>query len=168
MHYKEILQRLYAKCPEKLPERLLALDPGETTGWSLWVDGQYKDGGQLETVVLSTESQGVKVLNWAPLKELFVTTKPTLVVYENYRIYSHKLDRHSFSEVETLRLIGGIDLICWEESIPVANQMAVQAKSFITDDKLKAWDFWLKGLKHSRDSMRHALYYIIVTAPKLK
>lgn len=40
-------------------------------------------------------------------------------------------------------------------------QMAVTAKNFCTDDKLKQWGFWQAGQKHARDSIRHGCYFLL-------
>jgi hypothetical protein len=184
MKYQEVLNKVYDGDFSRVPDRLLCLDPGETTGWCLFRKGQLTEYDQIATVNLSDEGkQGSKVLQWKPLIELFRKTQPTYVVCENYRVYAHKLERHSNSQVETLRLIGGIDLICsmtmhisllcdaWfscdeykdEHAIPITYQMAAQAKGFITDERLKDWDFWKPGMKHSRDAIRHGLYFLIIT-----
>lgn len=194
MKYQDVLRKVYAGDFSTIPERLLCLDPGETTGYALFENGYLKTYGQTETVILSEEKgakQGEKVIDWGALEELFCDQAPTYIVCENYRIYAHKLDRHSFSQVETLRLIGGIDMMChngwmerktpgdgwddelWEgdpcqlityyQPVPIAYQMAVQAKGFITDERLKEWDFWKPGMRHSRDAIRHGLYFLIIT-----
>lgn len=83
------------------------------------------------------------------------------IVCEDYRIYEHKLTRHTFSPVYTLRIIGAIELMAAYYHLPVNFQMAMQAKGFVSDDKLKAWDFWQEGMRHSRDSIRHVLYWLL-------
>jgi hypothetical protein len=189
MKYQEVLRKVYAGDFSTVPERLLCLDPGETTGYALFEKGCLKAYGQIETVVLNgtkDAKQGEKVIDWYVLEELFCNYEPTYVVCENYRIYAHKLERHSFSQVETLRLIGGIDMLChngwigrkicnkeceevsyefvkYYQPIPIAYQMAVQAKGFVTDERLKEWDFWKPGMRHSRDAIRHGLYFLIIT-----
>lgn len=165
MKYKAVIEKVYQGDLSKVPQRLLCLDPGETTGWCLFEQGKLTKWGQIETVLANGQ------LNWPILTELFFDTVPTHVVCENYRVYSHKLDRHSFSEVPTLRIIGGIDYLCmmWVDDdmkparIPIAYQMAVQAKGFATDDRLKDWDFWQPNMKHARDAIRHGIYYLIIT-----
>ena len=138
----------------KVPDRLLVLDPGNTTGYALFKEHTLSAYGEVETIKDD-------ILRWDNLFELFDLTKPTYVVCENYRIYQQKLARHSFSPVHTLRLIGGIDLCSWNDRIPIHYQMASQAKAFVTDDKLKEWGFWKEGMRHSRDAIRHGLYFLL-------
>lgn len=163
MKYLELLQR-YRKGLYVPPERLLCLDPGFTTGVAVFENGELSSWEQVTTIVQHTNGTTIK---WADLVSLLIRVQPTLVVCENYRIYEHKLDQHSNSSVDTLRLIGGIDLLCsqgWDAfapPVPIVYQMATQAKGFCTDDKLKEWGYWQKGMRHSRDAIRHGCYYML-------
>lgn len=135
----------------KAPKRLLCLDPGETTGWAVFEEGKLTAAGQARTID-----------GWEVIHQLFVDIKPTMVIFENYRVYAHKLERHSNSEVYTLRLVGVIEFISeMLFAIPHYNQMAQQAKGFTNDDKLKAWGFYSKGQRHSRDAIRHGCYFLL-------
>lgn len=154
----------------KTPERLLCLDPGETTGWALFEHHKLVRWGQVRTV------ENDKIL-WHNLDQLFLDTDPDFIICEDYRIYQHKLARHSFSPVLTLRLIGGIDLMAtlgWysvdnfkdeayyeQHTCPIEYQMATQAKAFVTDEKLINWGFWQDGMRHSRDAIRHGCYFLL-------
>jgi hypothetical protein len=134
------------------PERLLCLDPGHVTGWCVFERGKLTAAGQALTM-----EEG-----WHCIDDLFNDVQPTMVVYENYRVYAHKLERHSNSEVYTLRLVGVIEYLCDVKfNIPQYNQMAHQAKGFVTDDKLKSWGFYKSGLRHARDAMRHGIYFLL-------
>lgn len=134
------------------PKRLLVLDPGETTGWALFEDGKLSAAGQA-----ATKREG-----WRCIHSLLMDIKPDMLVYENYRVYEHKLERHSNSEVYTVRLIGVIeylcDIVC---GIPHYNQMAHEAKGFVSDDKLQKWGYYKPGLKHARDAIRHGCYFLL-------
>jgi hypothetical protein len=101
-------------------------------------------------------------VGWHEIHGLFEYTHPTMVIYENYRVYEHKLSRHANSEVYTLRLVGVIEYLCEvQHNIPFYNQMAHQAKGFVTDEKLKAWNMYQTGQKHARDSIRHGIYFLL-------
>lgn len=148
------------------PGTLLCLDPGFTTGVAVFRNGILAPGIQVETIVSINGKNDIK---WDNLLNLFKEVRPTRVVCENYRIYAHKLDQHTNSSVDTLRLIGGIDMLCklspiilgTNEPIPIRYQMASEAKGFCTDDKLKRWGMWQKGMRHSRDAVRHGCYYLL-------
>lgn len=137
--------------------RLLALDPGETTGWSLFNaaqdDVQLLDAGQLKTWPMEDAVQNfTKHLN---------EHHPTRVIYEQYRVYEWKTDDHAWSQVPTLRIIGCLETLCIQKKIPFSHQTAQQAKNFCTDEKLEAWGYYIKGQKHARDSIRHGCYFLL-------
>lgn len=155
----------------QMPSRILCLDPGETTGWAFFENTQLVRWGQITTV------ENEKIC-WDTLDTLFADICPDFVVCEDYRIYQHKLARHSFSPVLTLRLIGGIDLLCnsgWyvyngidefdhsydRYTCPIHYQMATTAKTFCTDERLKSWGFYQEGMRHSRDAIRHGCYFLL-------
>lgn len=137
--------------------RLLSLDPGEMTGWTLWdcIPGQDDvriAHGQMACWPLS---------DFVPEFEQFLGRwRPTFCVYESYHIYDWKLDTHSFSDVPTLRIIGSIETQLLQQSIPYTHQTAQVAKNFVKDERLKYMGYWETGLKHSRDAHRHAMYFL--------
>jgi hypothetical protein len=150
--FYDLLQRVRGE--QRIPKTLLCLDPGETTGWSIFHEGKLIDWGQSKTVEDGN-------IIWNEIQMLFLHSQPSHILCEDYRIYQHKLDRHSFSPVLTLRIIGGIDLLANQTHISINYQMASQAKGFVTDDKLKLWNFWQSGQRHARDSIRHACYFLL-------
>lgn len=162
-----LLHAVYKDDLDRIPHRLLALDPGNDTGWALFVDGKLTEWGQSDTCEDTGGSCGVSCqIFWKELPALFDKTRPTQVIMENYRVYSHKLERHTFSEVPTLRLIGGIDFLCWLQGIPIYYQMATQHKSFVSDAKLKSWGLWKEGMRHSRDAIRAGIYFLMISNVK--
>ena len=159
MQFKELLERS-RKVPLPKGLTLLALDPGHTCGYCVFVDGEMTSCGQVEFV---TERKGSNEghIVWYKIWELFDVVAPDMVVFEDYRVYQHKLERHSFSPVLTLRIIGGIELLCAMRNIKTFSQMANTAKGFVSDEKLKDWGFFGKAQRHSRDSIRHAIYFLL-------
>lgn len=146
---------------------LLALDPGETTGWSIWECNTPSTFvkmiacGQLDT----WDKENSSIVNCVHnFPELISTAKkygPLEVVMEAYRVYEWKADSHSWSDVPTLRIIGSMETRLIDDSIPYTFQTAQVAKKFVTDELLKRFGFYERGQRHSRDSMRHALYYLL-------
>lgn len=125
---------------------------GETTGWAVFEDGILTASGQLSN----------KVEGWHSVDKLFDDVQPNMVLYENYRVYAHKLERHSNSEVYTLRLVGVIEYLCEvKHQVPWYNQMAQQAKGFVSDEKLQRWGMYQRGQKHARDAIRHGIYFLL-------
>lgn len=153
--FEELLKKTRSRDPKwKVPNTLLCLDPGHTTGVAVFRDGRLTDCPQVQTVA---DDQ----LLWQNLLELFAETQPTRIVCEDYKIYAHKLKQHTNASVWTLRLIGGIDLWAHMHNIPITYQMASMAKGFCQDGKLKRWGFWATGMRHSRDAIRHGCYYLL-------
>lgn len=151
--FTELFQRI--RGGKRVPHRLLCLDPGKTTGWAFFEDGTLTRWGQLEQCYDDNNIDAVAMNNL--LEEL----KPDFIVYEDYRVYAHKLDRHTFSPIMTIRLLGVIEMYCQIKGIPAQKQMAATAKNFCTDSKLKTWNFWKRGMRHSRDAIRHGCYFLL-------
>ena len=151
--FSEMLERLRGK--HTIPSKLLCLDPGKTTGWCLF------ENGQLTTVDHVPDCYDDKNVNVVPLLKLIEDIQPDFILYEDYKVYSNKLDRHAFNPVFTVRLIGAIEAHAQMTGIKTHKQMASTAKSFVTDDKLKQWGFYEKGLKHGRDAIRHGCYFLL-------
>lgn len=155
----DFLTFLYKTAPKTLPPKcLIALDPGETTGWALFTNGSLEAFGQLPT---HTVAQSVALLT-----DLFQEHLPNTVVYEDYRIYAWKAQSHSWETLHTPRLIGCIQTLVTQQSIQVCAQMAQQPKVFCTNDKLKMWGLYKPGVKHALDAIRHGTYYMLFNHKK--
>lgn len=151
--FYDLLQRL--RGDKKTPERLLVFDPGKTTGWSLFENGRLTKFGHVEECFDDKNIDSTKIIS------LCEEIQPDFILYEDYKVYSHKLERHTFSSVFTLRLIGVIETYAQMKNIPTHKQMATTAKNFATDEKLKRWGFWQQGMKHARDAIRHGCYFLL-------
>lgn len=130
-------------------QRLLALDPGETTGWSVW---DYSDRQPLTYVAHGMIAGGlVGFIEWWPVipDELL----PTEVVCESFVLDG----RTAFPNVTPLRIEGALAAL-WHG--PVTLQRNTY-KMHGPDDLLKRIGLWWKGAGHDRDSARHAIAYCI-------
>lgn len=137
---------------EEIPSAVLALDPGETTGWAFFNKAVLKATGELKATDIGTVVP--------QLENLFKLLQPQVLVVEDYRIYSWKTKQHAFSDVFTLRLIGCIETLAVQNQIPLYKQSAQVAKNFCTDSKLQEWDIYVTG-NHIRDAVRHGAYFLI-------
>ena len=138
---------------------LLALDPGETTGWCVF---EYLAANDSYVKVASGQLKTWPMQDFVNnFKQLLAMYKPTAIVHELYAVYEWKATDHSWSSVPTLRVIGGIEVFAIMADIPVYTQTAQIAKNFCTDDKLKTWGFYITGEKHARDAFRHAAYFLL-------
>jgi len=137
----------------------LAVDPGETTGL---------------TVIDVTPTGDIKICrqeqiaSW-PLNEFVPTItklldywKPDFVVMEAYHVYAWKLNEHTFSEVPTIQIIGALKALCITREISYGEQTAQTGKAFWSDERLKTFEVFFPGMKHARDSLRHALQFLVL------
>lgn len=128
--------------------KMVTFDPGGTTGWACFQGIDLTACGQFEI------DYGKNI------KAILDGYTPDVVVCENYKVYAHKISANVGKEVQPSELIGVIEYLCNERDIPVVRQMAFQAKGWAKDTKLRAWGLWQKGMKHSRDAIRHGLYFL--------
>jgi hypothetical protein len=153
------LYKAYIRNPElRFEGKLLSLDPGETLGWSSWQctkdDVKLLEYGQWLCTPFDTNGIPAVI-------RLIERVMPDHIVYEDYKVYSFKSAAHSWSALHTPQLIGCIRMLCQQKGLKPSKQMAQEAKGFCTDDKLQEWGYWLKGNKHARDAIRHALFYLL-------
>lgn len=141
--------------------KVLAFDPGETTGWALFdrttTTTRLLGAGQVKTWPLRS---GV-----GTVQDLFTNFRPDIMVYESYHIYSWKANQHKNSEVATIQIVGCLQTLAIQYDLPYTAQTAQVGKQFCNDSKLEDWGLWLPGLKHARDAIRHGCYYILFGEP---
>jgi hypothetical protein len=130
--------------------RVLAVDPGGTTGIAFYEDGFftsyqrdcYEDA--VDSIVDCVRPPSLDAL-----------------VCEGFHIRgnTHKLDAGAFSQ--TTDLIGACRFVASEKGIPFIRQTPAQAKGFATDDKLRTLG-WYNPSKggHQNDAARHLLVYL--------
>jgi hypothetical protein len=134
---------------------IVGIDPGETTGMCIYLPWQQNI---LHIKQIPTKS----IVNGylAIKKELPQTDHPIHMVCEDYRVYQHKLESHAWAGLHTPQLIGAIKIIAHEQNAILSTPMAVEAKSWATDENLKEWGIYEPGLKHGRDAERHVMKYM--------
>ena len=155
MTFKELLtKQIESFKPDwQIPKVLLAIDPGETTGYSIFKDGElFKHG----VIIWKIPSLGYEIFV-NHLKEDF----PNAVVCEDYRLYANRVNAQLGSQIPTIKIIGAIEMLCSTNRIPLFKMMASQAKGFATDDKLKEWGYYKKINRHSRDSIRVGCHWLL-------
>lgn len=130
---------------------LLTLDPGETTGLCTFYQGNKSFFvTQLETPTIERGIQEIR----------HYLEHMQHVRMEDYKVYAHKAGDHAGLRLHTSELIGCIKTLCYQNAIPYTLKLAMHAKQFWTDEKLKAVGLYSPGLKHGRDALRHALFYL--------
>lgn len=141
--------------------RIIALDPGETTGYAIFEGISLKHCSMIKT---PTVYEGVKELQPILIKDI---TLECAIVCEDYRVYGWKAQSHINEELHTPKLIGAIETMCMLRSKDVHKQTAHVAKTFADDAKLRFWGLHQKGMRHANDAIRHALYFYFIHYPRL-
>lgn len=152
--FKELLENQIKnyKPDWKIPSKIVAIDPGMTCGYSVFVDGEL----YVADVVKLDNKRG-----WDLIVDKMLFFNPSIVVCEDYKLYASKATAQIGSSIDTVKIIGALEFVCGREKIPMFKQMAHTAKAFCTDDKLKEWGYYKKINPHARDSIRHGCYYLL-------
>lgn len=97
--------------------------------------------------------------------------KRFIVVIEDYLLYANQSSAQINSRMETCKLIGALQLFCYQHHIPYCMQIAAEVKNRWTDEILhyKKYLGYRKSKHilpngelidhHCRDSIRHAVHY---------
>ena len=123
--------------------RVLAFDPGETTGWAL-VDSETEN-----RTFLSGE---FPAFSWAA--KLVNGYEPDVAVVEAFRLYPSRAKAQSWSTFPAVEVIGVIKFVCQKANVPIVFQNASLAKSIWVDCDQGAIN------KHAYDALRHALIWL--------
>ncbi|AXH50337.1 RuvC-like resolvase [Gordonia phage NatB6] len=152
--------------PAKLLDKTVR--PHETI--TQWHHGEIDCGAKSGQVANSAAAQGIDLGGSASGEAAGVFMMERLirlggrvpcatVVIEDFILRTQSQKRDAISPV---RLISSLDTLLWIERIvpePVKQQPS-EAKTTITDERLKQWGLWASGSRHARDADRHALLFI--------
>lgn len=154
--------------------KILAMDPSGnfnegkgTTGWALLDEnGKIIACGQLLAVTFDQ-----KELYWDNHLLLIDKLQPDVLVIEDFLLYANRSQNQINSRFETPKLIGIIELFCWQHKIELAFQKASEVKLRWNDERLILKGFLSKSgnryyaggvqiTEHIRDAIRHGVHYI--------
>ena len=164
MTFNELLTQLRGEEWEP-PESLLSIDPGETTGWAMFIAGTLYESGQVGCETFNEATATVES-HGKFFHQLIVESSPSIVVVEDYRIYAQKTNFHTWNALHTPRLIGAMQVLCAIHDIPLTLQMA-SSKQFCTNEKLKKWGFYSQANRHAMDAVRHGCYWLLFNKLKI-
>lgn len=141
--------------------RLLALDPGGSSGWSVWAYDATTPLRHIEHGTIPGGKDGF--IDWALRRR----GEFDIVVSESFVLDG----RTAQPDITPLRIETAIDMIFgqWGDGVPVIYQRNFM-KNHAPDDLLKRLGLWWSGAGHDRDSARHALAWAKTTKhiPTLK
>lgn len=153
---------------------VIALDPGQTTGWSLMlanpealIDPESKvlenitthHHGQVSSLLdESTHTDGESIAV-DDLWSLIEQWPEAAIVMEDFVIRMNDRSRQFLSPV---RIMARMDYLLWKHGRFAFRQSPADAKNTCSDVRLKEWGFYdsYGGLNHARDADRHALLFL--------
>jgi len=182
---------------------VLALDPGETTGWAwavvsyrelgfVWdgswawselfarvIDGGRLESGQMEVYrgPMSASSNAVKTLQQEAhfareigglVNDLHLRSKArsggkicqvTDLVIEDFVLREQTKSRNLLAPVRLTAAIAQ-EVFTDQKLIGISIQSPSDAKSAVTDERLKALGLYVRGQQHARDALRHLALFL--------
>jgi hypothetical protein len=132
--------------------RVLAVDPGGTTGWMVWNNALASNGGhpQVEMWGECNFEQFVTLLDqWA--ESVF-----DVIVCERYTVTANTLKKSR--QYEALELIGVLRADAYLRGVPFVLQE--QNPAFSTNERLKVCRLYVHG-DHGRSAARQLLLYLV-------
>lgn len=138
--------------------RVLAFDPGHTTGWACFDKGQHINHNLVDRGTIK---------DWHGVDKLIETCKPDVIVYEIFRLYAHKASFKTWDSFLEVEVIGVIRYLAELNNIPILGQTPNDGKHFFDEKRLKALSLW-DGTTHVRDATGHALYFLTFNTGKVE
>ena len=131
--------------------KLLGFDPGNAIGYGLMESMKMLHHG---------------IASMAMLRDLI--READVVIAEDFVLFAHKSDALRWNKFVPARVLGMIELICWEENKPLHLQKSAERTFFggertekvssVGNQRLRALGFWY-STPHERDAARHILTY---------
>lgn len=157
--------------------RVLAVDPGTHTGWSIvWFDDEVlfdetKPVSRAPVAWWSGMVVGPEIRHtdylMARIRQVGVGGEGLCVVVEDFIVRRMAMERTFLSPVRVTEQLRWAlhrgqrepDGVFRHRRLPDL-QSPSDAKSTVTDNRLKLWQMWLAGADHPRDATRHALLWL--------
>lgn len=126
---------------------VLAVDPGGNTGLATWKDGRWTAWAEpAEQALITVHNE----LHAGELDQL---------ISESF-IISTATAKKSQDGLVSIEMIGVMRYLARVYGVKFETQTPSDAKSFATDEKLKAWEWWTRGVDHPRDASRHLMTWL--------
>jgi hypothetical protein len=130
--------------------RIIALDPGGTTGYAIALVDDPRSFGFC---------YGQRKLDESALDKLLVEVTPDYIVCEDFE---YRNRARPGLDLTPARLIGVVKLYAQQMTCELTFQKAelVKGKGHYTDNKLKAMNIYERGKPHGRDAVKHLLHWL--------
>jgi hypothetical protein len=132
--------------------KVIALDPGGTTGWAVFRDGHFYRAGELE-------GQHHRQLHQLLYKET-VGSDDEAPYYLIFERFDHR--NNEFAKLISVEYIGVIKLFLQQYPHVHGVPQGSSIKTFADEKKLSATKWYIEYKKpHARDAARHLLYWLV-------
>lgn len=145
--------------------KVVALDPGGTTGWAAFSIKEEERVKHLKQPQLFlpgfycgqflADNHHADLYNWLE----FESVSDFTIVCESFEFRQNR-QRDNINLISK-EYIGVTKHFGQEYNVPVVFQTAAAAKSFVTDTKLKQMNLYAPGYPHAMDAMRHLVFYLV-------
>lgn len=149
--------------------KVLTVDPGHVTGFSIWEDGDLAYAGQedLEEFVAAVgwhfgvwpESAPSHPQVEANLKEHIAGVG--CLIIEDWALYPWKLQKMAWDKCHTARGIGALQYICHAADVPYVLQPAKIKESAVAGGAEEQFLRPLHENRHANDAIMHGVYYYL-------
>lgn len=139
-------------------KRLVAFDPGGTTGYCIF-EYNPEDSDQRPRLVESGQLD-----TWQGIRGI-LEGAPDAVVCESFRVFAYAAKSMIGDEMITSQVIGAMRMICDDLNLSLIFQNPSE-KMFFTNKRLREYGYipaWIEKLhdgRHALDAIRHALYFL--------
>src|SRR5262252_1214169 len=137
--------------------RIIALDPGGTTGVAIFQNQPISEGWNIDSLfnlVQLAEKEHHKKL-W----QLLTGQDPDVVVCERFDSPMPVLGGPGSVNIDAREYIGVTKLYCYLTGKPCVMQTRA-SRNLWTPDKLRKLGLWIPEQKHAMDALRHLLYFL--------
>lgn len=128
--------------------KFVAIDPGETSGVS-----EFDENGQ---IIKMHQFRRDDLFDYLATLEAEL---PSVVIFEEYMVFGHRLSAHAWSKLETSQIIGAIVYWCHRHHVKCVEQKA-QAKvlgyKYMGSNTPKN-----HSKSHGPDAAAHAVYWLM-------
>lgn len=133
--------------------RIIAVDPGGTTGYCSWSD---EDEGEPEFSA-GQEASRNGFIDMVQRRAMWTD----VIVCEDFRITMQTAKKSA--QPDALKIIGALDYLAWKYGAKFVLQTPADAKRFGTDVRLRKAGFWTPGRRHANDAARHLFLHLCKT-----
>lgn len=146
----------------------LTIDPGETTGWAIWIGTDRVEAGQTALwrfidLVDGWAHDGIippefNAEGWA---DEIAPQALEFIVMEDWSLYADKAQALINDKQRTVRGIGAIELIARQNGIPIELQGAYTKDVAIAAGAEEMFLSPVHENRHANDATMHGVFYIV-------